>query len=179
MPIDLSAPAYKVYVDGAECPSSVYVDMIAVEVRDSLDGADMVTITLANKGCKYSSGDYFNEGKVIKVEMGYRDHIVKLAEVELVSIEPVFPIKGTDTVVMRGYDRLHRLRYGKKRRGWTEKKYSEVLDDVAKDLGVSFDYGGKPPTMKFDWIFQNNETDIDFVKRIAREINYEINVDQK
>ncbi|HVY60197.1 MAG TPA: contractile injection system protein, VgrG/Pvc8 family, partial [Planctomycetota bacterium] len=179
MAIDLAAPAYKVYVDGTECPSSVYVDMIAVEVRDCLDGADMVTITLANKNCKYSSGDFFSEGKVIKISMGYRDHIEKLAEVELVSIEPVFPLKGTDTVVIRGYDRLHRLRYGKKRRGWTEKKYSEVLDDVAKDLGVTFDYGGKPPAQKFDWVFQNNETDIDFVKRIAREIGYEIDLDDQ
>src|SRR5262245_23144206 len=120
MPTDFAAPAYKVYVEGAEVPADVYVDMIAVEVQDTLEKADMVTITVANKHAKYSSGDFFAEGKVIKVEMGYRDQVKKLAEVELVSIEPVFPLKGTDTCVMRGYDRLHRLRYGKKRRGWTE-----------------------------------------------------------
>src|SRR5688572_4729960 len=109
MAVDFAAPMYKIYVDGGEVPVSVYADVIAVEVKDSLDAADMVTLTLANKGLKYSSGDFFSEGKTIKIEMGYRDNVKKVAEVELVSIEPVFPVKGTDTVVIRGYDLLHRF----------------------------------------------------------------------
>src|SRR6202011_3310621 len=79
---------------------------------------------------------------------------------------------------------LQRFRYGKKRRGWgsgqaTDQTYAAVITKVAKDAGLTVDFGGKAPQAKYDFIFQNNETDIDFLKRIARELGYEIEVREK
>ncbi|MGH7295683.1 MAG: phage late control D family protein, partial [Polyangiaceae bacterium] len=133
---------------------------------------------------KYSAGSDFCEGVVVKVEMGYVDHYNPLVEAEVVAIEPVYPLKGADSCYIRAYDRLQRYRYGRKRRGWgsgqaTDQTYAAVLTKVAKDCGLTVDFGGKAPQQKFDFIFQNNETDIDFIKRIARELGYEVEVREK
>src|SRR5688572_12415881 len=165
--VDTAAPCYKVYVDGTEVGPSVYTDLISVEVRDSVELSNLITLTLSNSSCKYSGGTDFGEGKVVKVEMGYRDNLNALCEGEVIAIEPVFPLKGADTVVIRALDRAHRLRFGRKRRAWgsgqaVDQTYAMVITKVAQDLGLTADFGGTPPDMKFYYVFQNNENDIDF-----------------
>jgi len=52
--------------------------------------------------------------------------------VETTSIEPSFG-KGISAIEIRGYDRLHRLRFGKKRRTFTNMKDSDIISTIAGD----------------------------------------------
>ncbi|MFC1707016.1 contractile injection system protein, VgrG/Pvc8 family, partial [Planctomycetota bacterium] len=181
MAVDLSAPAYKIFVgkDKEEVKKDVYADVLAVECHEGLDVSDMILITLANKRCKYSSGKFFTEGKRVRVEMGYVDHTETIVTGEIVALETSFPLSGTDQFVVRCYDASHRLRYGKRRRGWNDSTYKDVILEVAGDCKLTVDFYGKPPEQKFFWVFQNNESDIDFLRRIIREIGYEFTIESE
>ena len=174
---DYSRPTFKIFVGGSDVTAQIRPDLHTITVTENLESADMFTISLENMHAKYSDSDLFEVGKGVKIQMGYMDALAELIDGEVSALEPIYPTRGADMLIVRGYDRLHRLRRGRKQRSFVKQKYSDVANKIAGELGLTPKID---PTEKVhDYIFQTNQTNIDFLKSLAKKINYELVVEKK
>ena len=93
---------------------------------------------------------------------------------EIVTVEPDFQAGGV-AMVVRAYDRSHRMMRSRKQRTFLNQTISDIVKKVGSDSGISIsaDSSGGP----LDFVLQHNETDWDFVWRLAKRIGFELTVD--
>ena len=97
-----------------------------------------------------------------------------LIDAEVTSIESEYGSHGTLAVV-RGYDRSHRLAAGRKTATYLNTKYSDIASQVAGAASLTADVDESEGT--FDHVFQINQSDLDFLYGLARQIGYDCRVD--
>ena len=78
-------------------------------------------------------------------------------------------------MIVRAYDKSHRMMRARKQRTFKNQTVSDIVKKVASEhgLSVSSEASGAP----LDLVFQHNETDWDFVWRLARRVGFEFVVD--
>ena len=97
-----------------------------------------------------------------------------LIDAEVTSIETEYGAHGTLAVV-RGYDRSHRLAAGRKSKTFLNAKYSDIATQLASAAGLTPDVDESEGT--HDHVFQANQSDLDFLYGLARQIGYDCRVD--
>lgn len=108
---------------------------------------------------------------------------------EITSLEPVFTGGGLSQLRIRGYDRAHHLARGKKTRtyGDANPKGSGITDEqivnkiVQETGGVSgkmVDTSGMSG-IKYNYVMQYNQSDWDFLWSRARQLGYQVYVEEK
>lgn len=181
MPED-TAPQFKVLVDGSELATEVAVDVLSVTVCQYTEGADMFTIELNNRNSeqqeyKWADSDEFDLGSEVEIKTGYMDHLATLIKGEITAVEPEFVAGEAAAVKVQGYDRLHRFRRDRKTRSFIEMKDSQVAEQMAQELQLQSQV--EDTEVVHPYLFQNNQTNIDFLQERARRIRYEVDVESK
>src|SRR6185436_2398692 len=77
---------------------------------------------------------------------------------------------------IQGFDRLHRLRRGRKARSFVEVKDSQIAETIASENGLAVE--AQDSDVVFDYVLQNNVSDFDFLLERARRIRYEVRTEQ-
>ena len=78
---------------------------------------------------------------------------------------------------LQGFDRLHRLRRGRRTRAFLQMKDSQIADQIAS--GGPRQPPGTDSQGVHDYVLQNNLSDIDFLAERARRIRYEVVVNDR
>jgi uncharacterized protein involved in type VI secretion and phage assembly len=116
-------------------------------------------------------------GKELEVKMGSTGDSTTqtLFKGEIVTVEPDFHAGGV-AMVVRAYDKTHRMMRGRKQQSFVDAKTSDIISKVCRANGISADVQDSVDVHKF--VLQHNETDFDFVSRLGKRIGYELTVDQ-
>src|SRR5579872_4210975 len=169
-------PDFKISIDGSPLPSDVRDAIISVEIEQSIELLDMFLITLDNAGGKMGDLTLFDEGKSVEIEIGYVGALEKLIKGDIISLEPTWPQGSKPFLVVRGYDKAHRLRRGKKTRTFLKQKVSDIVNQLAGEEGLSADVDDTKQV--HDYILQNNQSNIDFIHELARRHFFEMKADE-
>ena len=107
------------------------------------------------------------------------------------TLEPTFPAGGAPTLTVRALNVLHKLRTKQYRDHWTDKRISEIAQDIGRRrpsgrqqaasrcrsaLAPAMSAGREP---QLDYVAQDNQYDIDFLLLEARKIGYVVYVDRE
>jgi phage protein D len=173
-----SAPELTIAVDGTELPHEVTEALVALRVEESLDAAGMFALTLANADLnstkpKWSDDDRFRVGGKVEIKMGPVGEQEPLMVGEITGLEPAWSGRRS-LFTVRGYDRLHRLRRGRKTRSFLDVKDSQVAEQIAGELGLQSEVEDSREVHPY--LFQNNQTNVDFLMMRARAVGYELQV---
>jgi phage protein D len=173
--ITIGGSTLSVAADGMEV-SKILVDLEA-------DKIDMATVKLNNAargvledgklGAK--SRIKINIGDTMKIDLGYAKGEVTLFLGEVVCLEPSWPEGAPAGLTVRGMDRAHRLKRGSKIRFWEDKKDSDLVSEIAGDHGLSAECDTTDVTHAY--ILQNNLSDAEFLKYLARRNHFHLQVD--
>jgi phage protein D len=109
--------------------------------------------------------------------MGYARELTTVFLGEITGLELSTPPHARALLTVRGLDRLHRFRRGRRTRSYLKAKDSDAAKQIASDLGLTPDVedsGEVHPVL-----LQMNQTDIDFLLTRARAIGYELLVEDK
>jgi phage protein D len=98
----------------------------------------------------------------------------KLFEGEITALEPNFAPEGIRLVVS-GYDRSHRLHRNRKTRTFQKMTTSAIVEKVAKEAGLATRV--EATSAQHAFVQQNNETDWEFIHRLASMLEYEVVMD--
>ena len=172
----LSGGTYKITLNGSELSGELFQGMERIVVEDEVNLPAMFVLTF--NIVNFIDGAYrgidletFKLDDEIKVFMGM-DQTEEMMVGEITALEPTFGAHSS--MEIRGFDRLHKLRFGRFRRSFLEMKDSDIASSIASDVGLSPDVEDTGTTHAY--LFQNNQTNYEFLRSRAKRIDYEMTV---
>jgi phage protein D/phage baseplate assembly protein gpV len=177
-PSGVMASLYRILIKGQEL-DPVQADFVhEIKITDWLRLPDTCTLSVgypaADEGNPYQALDDspFVIGTPLEVRLGATsDRVTQtLFKGEIVTVEPEFEAGGASMVV-RAYDKSHRLMRTRKQRVFIEKSTPEIVKQICEENGLSAKTGSSP---RHPFILQNNETDWEFIWRLAERSGFEL-----
>ena len=170
-------------IDGRNIPEEMSDSLISVEVDQSLHFPDMFSIHLRDDldagrdALKWADSDDFALGKSVEIAIEtdedpdlFEAERETLIKGEITSVEPEFWGEGVPTLLVRGYDKSHRLHRGTHIRSFVQKSDSDIASDIAGECGLQpqVDSSGEV----HQHVLQDNQTNMEFLQERARRIGY-------
>src|SRR5262245_23343842 len=147
-------------------------DLLELNVENSLHMPDVATLVLNDPRLHWIDDTALTPGKAIEVSAtataeGSRPKLV--FDGEIVEIEPDF---GTSThhLIVRAFDRLHRLSRGRFVRSFQNVTDSDLARRIAGEMGLQADIEDTREVHQY--LFQNNQTNFEFLRERAASVGY-------
>lgn len=187
-PYLLSQPLLK--IDGSPAPAEFTKDILKIVVEESLHLPSMFTITLHNNYLPASNDPpnqpwrhrpYLEIGK--KVEIGFANSVTLdpnfrsekegcLIKGEITAIDVNFTRRSESHLILRGYDLSHRLHRGRHNRSFQNLTDSDIVKKIAQEVGLEVQ--AKNTGAARDYVFQENQTNIEFLRELASRQGFEL-----
>ena len=164
---------YSILVDGQEIDERLAKRVREVRVLNYLRLPDMCTLTATFPKAAESIDEHpFNVGSHLEIKLGARDELTTttLFEGDVVSLDVEFGA-GSVELTVRGFDASHVLQRSRKVRTFQNQTASDIVEKILgeTDLDWESDASGDP----YEFVQQDNETDWDFIWRLAERIGFE------
>jgi phage protein D len=153
-------------------------NMVELRLEQNLMLPDAFLLRLADPMLELMDGNRFLIGNSFEFSFaGPEDRRPKsVFKGEITSLEPEFTQEGF-LLTVRGYDRSHRLNRVRKTATYQDMSASQIAKKLASANGLSPTVTETGVTTKFTQ--QNNETDWEFLWRLASMYDYELVVEDK
>lgn len=178
MPAPTASIQRIVEVDGSALAADVESQLESVLVVDRMASPDMFTLVFRDPTRDILSRAGLEIGRKVTISAASvsSDTPEALITGEVTSIEAEYDSMGSRAVV-RGYDKSHRLAAGRKTATFQNAKYSDIARQIAGDAGLQADVDTSDGT--HEHVFQVNQSDLDFLYGLAREIGFDCRVDDE
>lgn len=159
-------------VDGAKLQPAVIGNLIEVVVDQHTHLPSMFTIRLNDPRLELLEGGPFDLTKQVEIAADSASgENVTLIQGEITALEPIFEEGMLADLVIRGYDKSHRLYRETKSRAFLNKKDSDLAQEIARDAGLQA--AVDVTSTVHEHIYQHNQTDLAFLRQRAWRIGYE------
>ena len=160
-----------------------------VVVEQDLNQPDMCVVVLKNSNHERSSG-----GQTESCSSEPSDKSITLGEPvevkfkgtavfkgQVVGIEPSYQPGKPSTCLVRCFNKMHLLLRGRKSETFVDKTDAQIVQKIADNNGITAEVDSNTASATRAHEYQHNETDLEFIRRIAERIGYEITmgVDEK
>jgi len=199
-------PESALQIGGRAVPADVKSAIMSITSKTGLDGVDQAVIVLANDMLQWLDNDLFRVGKELSLDLGTADHGLKRVFTgEIVAKAAKFTAETGNTLVVTAQDRRHNMADGTKTRWFAipvpatgnfpfpdpataslatlENFMLPIIDPVGAAIAVVL--GGLDVAAVFSDPAagqklirkQGDESDLDFLKRIAKENQWDMLVE--
>ena len=157
-------------IDDAVASENVMADLVEVAVDHSLHLPSMFTLRLYSHDMKWLEDATFREGTKVEILAGAPGK--KLLAGRIASLEPQLD-QESPALVVRGYDLSHKLYRGRWRRSFNQVTDTDLVKKLAAEAGLTL--GQVEDTSEVhEYVFQNNQTNAEFLLERARRLGYEL-----
>jgi phage protein D/phage baseplate assembly protein gpV len=164
-------------IDGQQAPDDLMTAIIEVTVEDSLHLPDMFIIRIRDDELRWVDAQTFAIGHEMEIEMGEGNRLHKVFNGEVTAVELEPTSQGTFTLLVRGYDRSHRLHRGRQSRSFVQMTDSDIAKKIAQELGLQHEV--QATRQVYDYVLQDNQTNWEFLHGRAQRIGYELRVEDR
>jgi phage protein D/phage baseplate assembly protein gpV len=165
-------------IGGSQVSEAFMDGVIRVTVDSSLHLPSMFTIELYDPELVWVDDTLLSIGSAVEIAMEQSEErggaSGTLIGGEITALEPQFSAHGHTSIRIRGYDKSHRLHRGKKTRTFLNQTDSGIVQTIAGEAGLSADVDST--TVTYDYILQNNQTNMEFLLARAERIGYQVYV---
>jgi phage protein D/phage baseplate assembly protein gpV len=120
-------------------------------------------------------GDNFDVGRPLQIDMGTGSEMDPVFKGEIVGLELRPSQNGVSTLVVRGYDRSHRLHRGRQTRSFVQVTDSDVATRIAREVGLQPDV--ESTSEVYEYVLQDNRSNYEFLRERAERIGFAFWVD--
>lgn len=168
---------YTIAVGGEEISGDLAGRVHEVQIQTDLRLPDVCTLRASFPKGEEGRGEPIDEhpfdiGKQIEIKLGERDGLTTttLFKGDIVTLEPRFGA-GDVQMVVRGLDPSHKLLRSRQVRTFQNQTSSDIVSKVVREAGFTprCDPSGEP----HDFMQQDNETDWQFIWRLADRLGFE------
>ena len=180
---NVPVPMFEILVNGSTLPVEVAAYVVQVSVEEDTELPDMFSLEivatddLEDQFLWVDDEDLFAVGNSVEVKLGYDDQLTSIFKGEMTGLEPSFNSDRLPALVVRGYDRRHRLARGRRTRTFLKKKDSDIAEQIAREAKLTPDTVDSGIT--HDYVLQADRTDFEFLLERASRIGYEVVVEDK
>ncbi|MEM1395151.1 MAG: VgrG-related protein, partial [Cyanobacteria bacterium P01_H01_bin.150] len=184
----------KVELEGQAASPELINDLLQITVEESLHLPAIFTMVIHNSYFAASSkAEYqpwrhenlFEIGQKVKIgfiasttqdpkfdqkEEGY------LIDAEITAIEVHFNENSGSQIIVRGYDKSHRLHRGRHNRSFLNNTDSDMVRKIAKEVGLEIGQISESGEVH-EYVFQENQTNMEFLQQRAARIGFELFVE--
>lgn len=178
----VSAPRFVLSIGNTAVSAEIRADIGMVEISEDMNTPAMLEFSInlwdgMRMILKESYLEQFALGTPLKLALGI-DEEKTIFTGEVTALEPEFGgLDGPDSLKVQAYNRLHRLKIGTRQRTFEKMTYSDIAASIASDVGLTA--AVDKTATKHAHVVQESLTDLEFLLRLARPINYEVSVDDK
>jgi len=164
----------EVLVAGAALDPRIAALIQDVRVDDNLTLPDAFLVRMSDPGLKHMDTLPMEIGSEIEIRLGAPDAntVTSLIKGQITAVEPEFRADGI-SIVLRGYDHSHALNRSRRNATFQDVTIADVVRKVCDKAGLQAseieDIGGIQP-----FIQQSNETDWEFLWRLAGRVGCEV-----
>jgi uncharacterized protein involved in type VI secretion and phage assembly len=172
-------------IDGADAPPDLVEALVSFTVDSTLNMPSMFVIEMhdveplsANSGAlKWVDNALISIGKTVEVSTS--ENIAsdtstatqhQLIKGEITSIEPIFDTSGKTRLIIRGYDKTHRLHRHRRTKVYRQVTDSDIIGQLCNIHGLTKDVGAA--SQVFDHVYQHNQTDFEFLAGRVRRMGF-------
>jgi uncharacterized protein involved in type VI secretion and phage assembly len=169
-------PIPYVKIGGADASQALLDCLLEIVVDTSLYLPSMFTIKFLDPHLTLADDASLDIGKEVEIsfktdeEAGNQQAV--LIKGEITALEPDFSATEGTTMLVRGYDKCHRLHRGKKTRTFLKMTDSDLVNKIAGEAGLSPTVDSTSIT--YDYVLQNNQTNMEFLMARAERIGYQV-----
>ncbi len=172
--ISLAQPIIK--IGGQVVPRALMDDLIEVVVDTTLHLPSMFTILLQDPTLKWVDDALLAIGKEVEIQFTQSDEAggatATVIEGEITALQPDFSAQGKTTLLVRGYDKSHRLHRGRKTRTFLKQSDAQIVRSIAQQAGLAADVDNT--SVQYDFVLQNNQTNMEFLQSRAERIGFQV-----
>ncbi len=173
-------PAIRVTLNKSVLGKDVAGWIVSASVEDDLNEPGMFAIELVSRDDErgtrpWTDDKLFDLGGIVRIGFGYGEHVETLIAGEITALEPSFSLGGPPSLVVRGYDRRHRLNKFRRTRTFVAQKDSEIATTICSEAGL--DARAIDSGVQHEYVLQPSQTDLDFLLERARRIHFELAMD--
>ena len=170
---ELHVAGVEVLVAGAAISPDYRNMMVEVKVVDSLTLPDMALIRIVDPKGENVDSHPLQLGKDLEIKAAATGDraTTSIFKGQIAAVEPEFGQKGC-TICVRAYDKAHKLNRARKTRTFQNMSAGDMARKVASEAGLTADITSTDVVHEF--FQQSNETDWDFLWRLALMHDYEV-----
>lgn len=181
MPASNPAPTVNqihIKINGTDISDELMDALFEVEVETSLYLPGMFIFRFHDENLTYVDDASIAAGKTVEIllpQLAPPNSLQTVFKGEITAIEPEYTSDFIATLVVRGYDKGHRLHRGTKTRVFIQSKDSDIVSKIAREAGLTVQ--ADATTQVFPHVFQYGVSDWTFIHERARRNGYEVMVD--
>lgn len=170
---------YEVKVDRVPLDPETKLDVLGITVLDDIAGPSMFTLSLATwrqatQAYTWVDSELFAIGAEVEVSLGYVDRLDAVISGEITSLELSVDAEEQPRLLVRGYDRRHRLLRGEHTRTFVQMSDSDIAAQIARDNSLTPEVVDSRVIHEHVW--QHAQSDLGFLCARAAAIGYEVMV---
>ncbi len=169
--------AIKISVGGSDLREAVLANVAEIVVDQHVHLPGMFTIRLYDSRFELIDSDTFALTKEVEIKVSdaeERSHT--LIKGEITALEPIFDEGMVAELMIRGYQKSHRLYRETKTKAYLNIRDSEMAEEVARDAGLTPETDQTP--MVYEHVYRHNQSGMSFLMERAWRIGYECFVDE-
>jgi uncharacterized protein involved in type VI secretion and phage assembly len=168
---------FVIKIAGQNISSALYAALEEVLVDTSLNMPGMFTFRVHDSDLSYvDNSDLFDIGKEVEISVinaGESDSSgTVLIKGEITALEPHFSSQGDTAMIVRGYDKSHRLHRGRKTRTFMNVTDSGLVSTIANESGLTAK--ADTTSVTYPYLMQYNQTNMEFLMARAERIGYQV-----
>jgi Rhs element Vgr protein len=174
-----SVKHYTVKIGGTDLVEDMVMRLVELEISLSFNMPGMFTLRFEDDELEILEGSKVNLGDTVEISVPKDDEDSTQEAIfsgEVTAIEPEYEYGLRTIVNVRGYDFSHRLTHGTQIRTFQNSKDSEIVSTMAGEVGLTVSV--EATTTVHDYVMQYNQTNMDFLRQLARRNNYKFFVDK-
>ena len=178
----LLVPAFDILINGRRLTQTEQAYLAECEVDVSVSLPSMFSFVMGTADTQreplpWLDEDMFAIGRSVEVKLGYEKKLASVITGEITGLEPEFSAMRGPALRVRGYDRRHHLMRGVQTRTFVKMKDSDIAQQIAGEVNLNPDVVDSK--VAHEYIFQANQTNMDFLQERARSLHYELIVDDR
>ena len=165
---------FTIKISGTNVSEEFYNNVEEVIVDTSLNMPGMFSIRLRDYELSWVDDTMLDIGNQVEIgvdlDINAGGGSNSLIKGEITALEPHFSSDGATLIVVRGYEKSHRLHRGKKSRSFKNITDSDLAQKIAGEVGLSPEVDLTSVT--YDFVLQYNQTNYEFLMSRAERIGY-------
>jgi phage protein D len=157
---------FKIRLGGSAIPPELRARLERIEIDLESNTAGMFSLTFSDPGWAWANDDAMQFGKEVEIDMGPLGATKPVVKGMIVGIEVDTTRTGAPELVIRGFEKLHKLARGRRTRTFLNQKDSDIIRSVVSGHGLSAEFENEP-NVKHEHVYQHNQTDLEFVLTLA------------
>jgi phage protein D/phage baseplate assembly protein gpV len=167
---------FYVKIDGQNASEEFMHDLTEVRVESSLHLPDVATLVLHDARLHWVDYAGLAPGKTVQIAAKSGQKEQPVFDGEIVELEPEFS-PSMPHVVVRAFDRLHRLARGRFVRSYLNVSDADIVRKIGQEVGLQVQM--TPTSQVHAYVLQNNQTNLEFLRGRAAALGYTLFVQGK